>query len=86
MAVNLYVQIGTYLIKGRIIQSIYFDPDQPIVTVRYLNGRRQLCKLDTQYTSDEIDSILEQINAIHAEPCYPSDSDGTPCPLGMANL
>jgi len=84
--VNLYVQIGSYLIRGRIIQTVYFDPDKPEVIVTYLSGRKQKCYLDTQLSSDEIDSILKEINDIHAQPCYPSESDGSGCPLGMVNL
>lgn len=84
--VNLYVQIGSHLIKGRIIQTVYFDQEVPQVIVTYLNNRKQICPLDDYLSTDQIDTILAQINDIHAQPCYPSESDDSGCPLGMANL
>jgi len=83
---NLYVQIGNNLIKGRIIQSVYFRNDIPKVVVTYLHGNKTEVDLDDFMTEDEIDRIFNEICAIHAEPCYPSDSDDSGCPLGMANL
>ena len=90
---NLYVQIGNNLIKGRIIQSVYFRNDIPKVVVTYLHGNKTEIDLEEErkanydfMTEDEIDRIFNEICAIHAEPCYPSDSDDSGCPLGMANL
>ena len=86
MSVNLYVKIGTHVILGRIIQSVYFNPDQPQVVVTYLSGRKHFIKTEEQLSLDEISRICTQISEIHEEPCYPSDSDDSGCPLGMANL
>lgn len=83
---NLYVQIGNNIIKGRIIQSVYFRNDKPKVIVTYLHGNKEELDLADFVTEDEIDRIYNEICAIHAEPCYPSESDGSGCPLGMANL
>lgn len=83
---NLYVQIGNNLIKGRIIQSVYFRNDTPKVVVTYLHGNKTEIDLEDFMTEDEIDRVFNEICAIHAEPCYPSDSDDSGCPLGMANL
>lgn len=86
MSTNLYVQIGPCLVRGRIIQSVYFYHDKPEVCVTYLNGRKQYITTDEQCSIEDMERILAEINAIHAEPCYPSDSDGSGCPLGMANI
>lgn len=99
MSVNLYVDIGGNLVLGRIIQSVYFYPTAPSVKITYLSGRtvtlptKGILSVETvdgekiyNLDFDKITSILDEISKIHAEPCYPSDSDESGCPLGMANL
>ena len=84
--VNLYVQIGNELIAGRIIQTLYIHPDTPKVTVVYLNGKKVEIILDDYLSDTEVDTIYDEICAIHAEACYPSESDGSGCALGMYNI
>lgn len=85
--VNLYVQIGNSIIKGRIIQSVYFSNQDNTVVVTYISNYKKTIQLSAVITEEEITRIFNEICAIHEAECYPSGSNPeTGCPLGVASL
>lgn len=85
MSVSTSIQIESYIVPGRIIQSLYYLPDSQTIRITYLNNETRSLLLKTQYTPEELDTLLDkllsEILVIQEYGCYPKTA--TACDLGF---
>lgn len=84
---NLYVKIGNDVVRGRIIESVYFKTQSPTVVVKYLCGSTKIVKLSNSLSTEDINTIFTEICNIQAAPCYPyAASNECACLLDMITM
>jgi len=85
MSVSTSIQIETYIVPGRIIQSLYYVPGSKTIRITYLNNEVRVLHLSTEYTPQELDALLDrlltEIQVIQEYGCYPQTASA--CDLGF---
>lgn len=91
--VDLYLRLQTNLVRGRIIQHIYFttweDKEGNIhqnARITYLCGEIVDVPLQPVLTPDQLDKVLSDVCELQATPCYPSSGKSPCCDLGITKL
>lgn len=91
METDLYLQIQNNMVRGYNIQTLEYQAwvnkqgvEVGSIVITYLYGERLRLNVNPALSTEDLQVILEKINAIQEAGCYPQ-SEST-CELGITSL